>query len=56
MDIGWAKIKRQQADEADHIAAIASGIGEYGISNACYTLASILRQQAEEIEKEAKCR
>jgi len=38
--------KKQQADEADHMAAVASGIGEYGIANACYRLAAILRQHA----------
>ena len=38
--------KRRQAREADSMAAIASGIGEYGIANACYRLAAILRQHA----------
>jgi hypothetical protein len=38
--------KRRQAHEADSMAAIASGIGEYGIANACYRLAAILRQHA----------
>lgn len=50
LDINWAKIKRQQAKDADSLAAVASGIGEYGISNSCYRLAGILRRQAEEIE------
>jgi hypothetical protein len=48
-DVSWAKIKRQQAGEADRLAAVASGIGEYGIANACYRLAGILRRQAAEI-------
>jgi hypothetical protein len=48
--MSWAKIKRRQADDADSLAAVASGIGEYGIANACYRLAGILRRQAEEIE------
>ena len=38
--------KKRQADEADHMAAVASGIGEYKIANACYRLAAILRQHA----------
>ena len=41
-----AAAKKQQAHEADHLAAVASGIGEYGIANACYRLAFILRQHA----------
>jgi hypothetical protein len=41
------KRKRQQAREADQMAAVASGIGEYGIANACYRLAGILRQHAQ---------
>jgi hypothetical protein len=48
---GWAKIKRRQARDADHLAAVASGIGEHGIANACYRLAGILRGQAEGLEK-----
>jgi F420-dependent methylenetetrahydromethanopterin dehydrogenase len=51
MDASWASIKRDQAREADHVAIIASGIGEYGIANACFRLAAILHQQAREIEK-----
>jgi hypothetical protein len=43
---GWAKIKRGQARDADGLAAVASGIGEYGIANACYRLAGLLRSQA----------
>lgn len=39
-------VKRRQAQNADYLAAIASGIGEYGIANACYRLAFILRQHA----------
>lgn len=42
----WSRIKRGQAHEADRVAATASGIGQFGISNACYALASILRRQA----------
>ena len=42
-----AAAKKKQAREADHLAAIASGIGEYGIANACYRLAAILRQHAQ---------
>ena len=49
----WAKIKRSQARDADRLAAVASGIGEYGIANACYRLAGILRRHAEaELEAE----
>jgi hypothetical protein len=47
---GWAKIKRRQARDADGLAAVASGIGEHGIANACYRLAGILRRQAEDLE------
>jgi hypothetical protein len=43
----WAGAKKRQADEADYLAAVASGIGEYQIANACYRLAAILRQHAE---------
>ena len=39
-------VKRRQAHAADDLAAVASGIGEYGIANACYRLAGILRQHA----------
>ena len=47
-DEDWvATVKKRQAHEADHLAAIASGIGEYGIANACYRLAAILRQHAQ---------
>ena len=42
----WAAVKKQQAHDADALAAVASGIGEYGIANACYRLAAILRQHA----------
>jgi hypothetical protein len=49
--MSWAKIKRNQANDADQLAACASGIGEYGIANACYRLAGILRKQATEIEE-----
>jgi hypothetical protein len=43
----WVAVaKRRQADAADALAGIASGIGEYGIANSCYRLASILRQHA----------
>jgi hypothetical protein len=52
MDVNWAKIKRQQARDADGLAAVASGVGEYGIANACYRLAGLLRRQAAEIEAE----
>ena len=45
--VPWAGIKKQQADDADTLAAVASGIGEYGIANACYRLAAILRQHAQ---------
>lgn len=38
--------KKKQAHEADHLAGIASGIGEYGVANACYRLAAILRRHA----------
>lgn len=38
--------KKKQAHQADDLAAVASGIGEYGIANACYRLAAILRQHA----------
>jgi hypothetical protein len=41
-----AAAKKQQASDADCLAAIASGIGEYGIANACYRLATILREHA----------
>ena len=51
---GWAKIKRQQAREADRFAAVASGIGEHGIANACYRLSGILRRQAEDLERAAE--
>lgn len=50
MSKDWAKVKRGQANEADQVAAYASGIGEYGIANACYRLAGLLRRQATEIE------
>jgi hypothetical protein len=50
MDVSWAKIKRRQADDADNLAAVASGIGEYAIANACYRLAAILRREAVAIE------
>ena len=39
--------KKRQAHDADRMAAVASGIGEYGIANACYRLAAILRQHAD---------
>jgi hypothetical protein len=52
MTINWARVKRLQALDAEQLAAVASGIGEYGIANACYRLAEILRQQAV-VEKEA---
>jgi len=39
-------VKRRQACAADDLAAIASGVGEYGVANACYRLAGILRQHA----------
>ena len=42
-----AAAKKKQAHQADDLAAIASGIGEYGIANACYRLAAILRQHAQ---------
>lgn len=42
-----AAAKKRQAREADTMAAVASGIGEYGIANACYRLAAILRQHAQ---------
>ena len=42
-----AAAKKQQAHEADQLAAVASGIGEYQIANACYRLAAILRQHAQ---------
>jgi hypothetical protein len=41
------KVKRRQACAADDLAAVASGVGEYGIANACYRLAAILRQHAQ---------
>lgn len=41
-----AAAKKRQAEDADRMAAVASGIGEYGIANACYRLAAILRQHA----------
>lgn len=44
--MSWAKIKRNQANDADSLAAVASGIGEYGITNACYRRAGILKEQA----------
>jgi hypothetical protein len=44
--MSWAAIKRKQAREADALAAVAAGIGEYGIANACYRLAGILMRQA----------
>lgn len=50
--MSWATIKRRQADDADRLAAVASGIGEYGIANACYRLAGILRRQSDEIKAE----
>lgn len=50
MDVGWAKIKRGQANDADRLAAVASGIGEYGIANTIYRLAGILRREAADIE------
>jgi hypothetical protein len=47
-DGDWvAAAKKRQAHEADQLAAVASGIGEYGIANACYRLAAILRQHAQ---------
>lgn len=52
--VNWAKVKRRQAHEADRVAAIASGIGEYGIANACYRLVGILRRQAENEEARAR--
>jgi hypothetical protein len=45
----WTEVKRRQAHDADSLAAVASGIGEYGVANACYKLAAILRQQATSI-------
>lgn len=48
----WAKVKRDQAFQADYIASVASGIGEYAIANACYRLSAILARQAREIEEE----
>jgi hypothetical protein len=50
----YAKVKRKQAHEADHLAAVASGIGQYGIANACYGLAGILRAEAIELENAEK--
>lgn len=50
----WARVKRNQAKEADRVAACASGIGEYGIANANYKLAGILRQQAQALEESDK--
>jgi hypothetical protein len=49
--MSWAKIKRQQAREADALAAVAAGIGEYGIANSCYRLAAILMRQAIEQQR-----
>jgi hypothetical protein len=54
--MSWAKIKRGQANDADRLAAVASGIGEYGISNACYRLAGLLRQQAAAEQEAEKAR
>lgn len=57
MDASWAKIKKSQANDADRLAAVASGIGEYGLSNACYRLADILRGEAADLtrpEQDAK--
>lgn len=51
--MSWAKIKRRQADDADGLAAVASGIGEYEIANSCYRLAGLLRRQAQEIDANA---
>jgi hypothetical protein len=45
--VTWTEVKKQQAADADYLAAVASGIGEYGIANACYRLAAILRQSVE---------
>jgi hypothetical protein len=42
----WPGVKKRQAQKTDQVAAIAAGIGEYGIANACYRLAGILRQHA----------
>lgn len=49
-EINWAKVKRSQAHDADSLANIASGIGEYGIANIIWRLAEILRAEAREIE------
>ena len=46
MTVSWARVKRMQALDAEQVAAVASGIGEYAIANACYKLAGILRKQA----------
>lgn len=54
MWINWADVKRRQADEADKVAAVAAGIGEYEIANACYRLAGILREQAAENDRQAR--
>lgn len=48
--MSWSDIKRRQANEADTLAAVASGIGEYGVANACYKLAGRLRREAQEIK------
>lgn len=50
--MSWSRVKKNQANEADKVAAIASGIGEYTIANANYRLAAILRKQAEELEEQ----
>lgn len=50
--VDWARVKRRQAKDADLVAAYASGIGEHGISNACYRLAGILRRQARELSEQ----
>lgn len=52
----WASRKRKQASQAEQLAAVASGIGEYGISNANYRLEGILRKQAADIMAQAEAK
>lgn len=46
----WIAAKRRQARAADAVAAVAAGIGEYGIANEVYRLAGILRDHAAEMD------
>lgn len=56
-----ASIKKRQAKQADSLAGVASGIGEYGIANRLWQLEGILldqvvamRQSANERRKESE--